>query len=222
MPRRDICSVKLKPDTAKALRVEAAIRGITEDDLADELIQVGLSERVKKFLGEVAKAQESEDTIESDLDTISTDISKITRDKTKIIKDIVGDISKDNQGLAPKDAVLDKAEEMRIERSRAEEIIDRIKRNGDIFEPRIGMLKLNEMIAVPESSDISSSEKKQIKGVIEKVSKQNGGLASKDAVLYEAEAVGIEQNRAIAIIDKIKRDGDAFEPRIGMLKLTHL
>jgi replicative DNA helicase Mcm len=56
--------------------------------------------------------------------------------------DIIRDVSKEQQGPASRDAVLDRAEELGIDRAKADEIIDRMRRDGDVFEPRPGMLKL--------------------------------------------------------------------------------
>jgi replicative DNA helicase Mcm len=56
--------------------------------------------------------------------------------------DVIRDISKEQQGPAPRDAVLDRAEELGINREKAEEIIDRLRRDGSLFEPRPGMLRL--------------------------------------------------------------------------------
>src|SRR5512137_46723 len=77
-----------------------------------------------------------------DADIIASGTSKSTRDKTKSVIDIIRDVSREQQAPAPRDAVLDRAVELGIERSKAEEIIDRMRRDGDVFEPRPGMLKL--------------------------------------------------------------------------------
>jgi replicative DNA helicase Mcm len=77
-----------------------------------------------------------------DADIIASGTTKSTRDRTKSVIDIIRDVSKEQQGPAPRDAVLDRAEELGIERAKAEEIIDRMRRDGDVFEPRPGMLKL--------------------------------------------------------------------------------
>jgi len=58
------------------------------------------------------------------------------------VMDIIKEVSRENQGPAPREDVLNRAEELGIERSKAEEIIDRMRRDGDVFEPRPGMLKL--------------------------------------------------------------------------------
>ncbi len=77
-----------------------------------------------------------------DADIIASGTTKSTRDRTKSVIDIIRDVSREQQGPAPRNAVLDRAEELGIERAKAEEIIDRMRRDGDVFEPRPGMLKL--------------------------------------------------------------------------------
>jgi replicative DNA helicase Mcm len=77
-----------------------------------------------------------------DVDIITTGVSKTTRDKTKLMMDIIRDVSKEQQGSAPLDIVLDKAEELGIARSRAEDIVARLKRDGSIMEPKHKMLRL--------------------------------------------------------------------------------
>jgi len=77
-----------------------------------------------------------------DADIIASGTSKSTRDKTKSIKDIVREVCKEHQGLAPLDIVLDLAEQSGIERDRAEEIVERLRRDGDLIEQRPGMLRL--------------------------------------------------------------------------------
>jgi replicative DNA helicase Mcm len=77
-----------------------------------------------------------------DADIIASGTTKSTRDRTKSVMDIIRDVSREQQGPASRDAVLDRAEELGIERAKAEEIIDRMRRDGDVFEPRPGMLKL--------------------------------------------------------------------------------
>jgi replicative DNA helicase Mcm len=77
-----------------------------------------------------------------DADIIASGTTKSTRDRTKSVIDVIRDVSREQQGPAPRDAVLDRAVELGIERAKAEEIIDRMRRDGDVFEPRPGMLKL--------------------------------------------------------------------------------
>jgi len=77
-----------------------------------------------------------------DADIIASGTTKSTRDRTKSVMDIIRDVSREEQGPASREEVLDRAVGLGIERSKAEEIIDRLRRDGDVFEPRPGMLKL--------------------------------------------------------------------------------
>ncbi|MDD1759955.1 MAG: minichromosome maintenance protein MCM, partial [Methanothrix sp.] len=76
-----------------------------------------------------------------DADIIASGTSKSTRDRTKSVMDIIKDVSKEHQGPAPRDIVLDRAEELGIDRAKAEEIIDRLRRDGSVFEPKPGTIK---------------------------------------------------------------------------------
>ena len=134
-----------KPVPVTARQLEALIR-LGEANARLRLsnrITIEDAQRVVKVLeGCLKKVGVDPDTGFLDADIISTGMSKTTRDKTKLMKEIIRDISKEFQGPAPKDAVLDRAEETGIERGKAEEIIDRLRRDGDVFEPRPGMLRL--------------------------------------------------------------------------------
>lgn len=69
------------------------------------------------------------------------------------------------------------------------------------------------------SNVVSESDKSTVLDLMQRMSKENGNLSSVDSVLYRAEEMGIEQTRTKEIIDCLRRDGDVFEPRPGMLKL---
>jgi DNA replicative helicase MCM subunit Mcm2 (Cdc46/Mcm family) len=84
----------------------------------------------------------SEDEISKDKDIAVAGTTKSTRDRTKTVIDIIRDISKEQRGPAPRDAVLDRAEELGIERAKVNEIIERMRGDGDVFETRPVMLKL--------------------------------------------------------------------------------
>jgi replicative DNA helicase Mcm len=134
-----------KPMPVTARQLEALVRlgeASARLRLSNMVTTEDAERAIRIFLACMQKVGIDPDTGLLDVDVITTGISKSTRDKTKLMRDIIKDISKENQGQAPKDAVLDRAEGIGIERSKAEEIIDRFKRNGDIFEPRAGMLRL--------------------------------------------------------------------------------
>lgn len=135
-----------KPVPVTARQLEALIRmGEASARLRlSNTITIQDAQRVVRiFESCLKKVGVDPDTGFLDADIIATGITKSTRDKTKSLLDIIKDISKEFQGPAPKDAVLDRATELGIDRAKAEEIIERLKRDGDIFEPRPGNLKVS-------------------------------------------------------------------------------
>ncbi|MDM7935435.1 MAG: AAA family ATPase, partial [Methanothrix sp.] len=77
-----------------------------------------------------------------DADVIATGITKTVRDKTKTIIDIIKSALKDSPAGARIDDVLNEAEAQGIERGKAEDIILRLRRDGQIFEQKSGLIKL--------------------------------------------------------------------------------
>ena len=134
-----------KPVPVTARQLEALIRlGEASARLRlSEKVTIGDAQRVVKILeGCLRKVGVDPETGFLDADIIASGTTKSTRDRTKSVIDVIRDISKEQQGPAPRDAVLDRAVELGIERAKAEEIIDRMRRDGDVFETRPGMLKL--------------------------------------------------------------------------------
>lgn len=134
-----------KPVPVTARQLEALIRlGEASARLRlSSIVTFEDAQRVTKILEScLRKVGVDPDTGLLDVDIIATGVSKTTRDKTKLMMDIIRDVSKEQQGSAPLDIVLDKAEEQGIDRDRAEEIVSRLKRDGSIMEPKHKMLKL--------------------------------------------------------------------------------
>ena len=73
-----------------------------------------------------------------DADIIATGISKTMRDKTRAIIDIIKDISKQYAGEAPEDQIFIEDERQGIARNKAQEIIERLRKDGQIFERKTG------------------------------------------------------------------------------------
>ena len=134
-----------KPVPVTARQLEALIRlgeASARLRLSDK-VTLGDAQRVVKILEAcLRKVGVDPETGFLDADIIASGTTKSTRDRTKSVIDLIRDVSRESQGPASREAVLDRAEELGIERAKAEEIIDRMRRDGDVFEPRPGMLKL--------------------------------------------------------------------------------
>jgi len=134
-----------KPVPVTARQLEALIRlGEASARLRlSHIVTMEDAQRVVKILEScLRKVGVDPETGFLDADIIASGTTKSTRDRTKSVMDIIRDVSKEQQGPAPRDLVLDRAGELGIERAKAEEIIDRLRRDGDVFEPRPGVLKL--------------------------------------------------------------------------------
>ncbi|NYT01110.1 MAG: minichromosome maintenance protein MCM [Methanocellales archaeon] len=77
-----------------------------------------------------------------DVDVIAVGITKSQRDKIKLIKDIIRELEREHGGAPPKEEVYDKAEESGIERRKAEELIAKLKQQGDVYEPGSKFIKI--------------------------------------------------------------------------------
>jgi len=133
------------PIPVTARQLEALVR------LSEACARARLSERitvedtrrviriVEASLGQVMRDPE---TGKLDADLISTGITKSQRDKIKILKDIIRNLEDVHENGAPLDKVLEEAEAAGISRERVEEALEKLKKVGEIMEPRTGKFRL--------------------------------------------------------------------------------
>ncbi len=76
-----------------------------------------------------------------DTDWVTVGITKTRRDRARSIREIIKDLEREYGEEVPLDEVLDLAEEEGMEREKAEEIIDVMKRDGILFSPSSGVIK---------------------------------------------------------------------------------
>jgi intein/homing endonuclease len=81
------------------------------------------------------------ETGEFDADVVETGTSKSQRDRIKNIKALISEIEAEYDEGAPVETVLDRAEEMGMERSQAEHEIEKLRRQGDVYEPTTDHLR---------------------------------------------------------------------------------
>jgi replicative DNA helicase Mcm len=81
------------------------------------------------------------ETGEFDADVVETGQSKTQRDRIKNIKTLISEIESEYDEGAPIETVLDRAEEMGMERSQAEHEIEKLRRQGDVYEPKTDHLR---------------------------------------------------------------------------------
>jgi replicative DNA helicase Mcm len=75
-----------------------------------------------------------------DIDRIATGISASQRSHISMVKEIISDLESKIGKTIPIDDVVEEARAKGIEEAKVEEILEKLKRVGEIFEPRRGFL----------------------------------------------------------------------------------
>ncbi len=76
-----------------------------------------------------------------DIDRIATGISASERSHISVVKEIIADLENKLGKTIPIDDIVSEASAKGIEEDKTEEVIERLKRSGDIFEPRKGFMQ---------------------------------------------------------------------------------
>lgn len=128
------------PVPVTARQLEALVRlaeASTRIRLSDK-IMIEDAERVVRIVENcLNKVGRDPETGKFDIDII-VGTPKSQRDKIKILKDVIRTLQKEFAGAAPREEVIRKAGEEGIERERVEELIAKLKQEGDIYEPAPG------------------------------------------------------------------------------------
>lgn len=131
--------IKAIPITARQL--EALVR------LAEASARVRLSDKVTK--DDAKRAIElvhyclsqiglDPETGKIDIDRISTGITASERSSISIIKQIINDLTNQIGRVIPIENIMQEAESKKISKEKAEEILERLNRDGEIFTPKVG------------------------------------------------------------------------------------
>jgi replicative DNA helicase Mcm len=133
------------PVPVTARKLEALVR------LAEASARVRLSDTVERedaerVIGIVRSCLEAigvdPETGEFDADVIETGRSKTQRDRIKNLKGLISTLEGEFENGAPLDEVLDRAEtELGLDRSKAEDELEKLRRKGEVYEPHQGHLR---------------------------------------------------------------------------------
>ena len=76
-----------------------------------------------------------------DIDRIATGIAATQRSHILILKDIIGELdAKHGKGAVPIDDIVAEAKSRGLDEDKVEEALERLKRSGDVFEPKRGFI----------------------------------------------------------------------------------
>jgi replicative DNA helicase Mcm len=132
------------PVPVTARKLEALVR------LAESSARVRLSDTIEEHDAErvieiVRSCLEDigvdPETGEFDADVVETGQSKTQRDRVKNIKGIIADIEEEYDEGAPIDVVIERAEEVGMDESKAEHEIEKLKQKGEVYEPSMDQLR---------------------------------------------------------------------------------
>ncbi|GGN12394.1 LAGLIDADG family homing endonuclease [Halarchaeum nitratireducens] len=132
------------PVPVTARKLEALVR------LAEASARVRLSDTVEekdaeRVIAIVRSCLEAigvdPETGEFDADVVETGTSKSQRDRIKNLRALIEDIEDDFEEGAPTEEVMARAEEVGMERSKAEHEIEKLKKQGEVYEPSTGHLR---------------------------------------------------------------------------------
>ena len=134
----------LKPIPISARQLEAMVR------LSQASARVRLSNKVEgkdarrairimKYC--LQKVGLDTDTGEFDIDRIVTGITTSQRNKIMMIREIIKELESKYGSNVPFADVVDAAKDKGLDKSKTEEIIEKMKREGELFEPKHGILR---------------------------------------------------------------------------------
>jgi replicative DNA helicase Mcm len=76
-----------------------------------------------------------------DVDVLATGVSSSARNNIIVVKEIINDLENKIGKTLPVDDVVREAQERGIVIDKVEEILEKLKRSGDIFEPKRGFIQ---------------------------------------------------------------------------------
>ena len=125
-----------------ARQLEALVR-LGEASARARLSEEVTKEDAKRSIGLVMHCLEQlgvdPDTGKMDIDRLTTGVTASTRNQVHTIKQIIKELAElTGNPLVPEEEILAKAEEKGIDELKAEEILEKLNRLGDIFRPKPG------------------------------------------------------------------------------------
>jgi len=134
--------VKAVPITTRQL--EAIIRlaeAACKLRLGDEVLKEDTKKSIDLLNFCLTEVGLDPDTGKIDIDRITSGITSSARNKISIIKEILNELENQYGKAIPLEEIVNSAKEKGLNENEVEEIVDKLKRGGDIFEPRRGLIQ---------------------------------------------------------------------------------
>jgi replicative DNA helicase Mcm len=133
------------PIPVTARQLEALVRlgeGSARMRLSNSITTKDIDRVIRIVNESLRQVMTDPETGKLDADMVSTGMPKSQRDRAKLIRDIIREVQQQHEGVAPMAEVIQQAVELGIDDDKAEEMIKRLKKDGAIFEPKNGLLKI--------------------------------------------------------------------------------
>jgi len=134
----------VKPIPITPRQIEALIRlteGSARVRLAKKITRVDARRAISLLKYCLLQVGLDPETGQIDIDVMQTGISSSKRNKISTLLHIIDTAASKGQKTVPIEDLLTEAEEKNIERRQAEEIIEKLKREGELFEPKQGFIQ---------------------------------------------------------------------------------
>ena len=128
------------PITARQL--EALVRiseASARSELSEKVTEKDAERAIRILKYSLEQVGVDPETGEFDADIIESGVSSSERNRLQSVKHIINEMAED--GEVEIEAVLDRAEEEDFDRDQAEDVIERLKRDGELYEPKQGFIQ---------------------------------------------------------------------------------
>jgi replicative DNA helicase Mcm len=132
------------PVPITARKLEALVRlaeASARIRLSDDVERADADRVIELVHGSLEDVGIDPETGELDADIVESGRSKTQRDRIRRIKSLIGEVEAEYDEGAPREEVLDRAEEVGLERSKAEHEIEKLRQKGDVYEPQTDYLR---------------------------------------------------------------------------------
>lgn len=135
---------KIQPIPLTARQLEAMVRlaqASAKIRLSDFITRTDAQRAINLMKMYLQKLGMDTETGELDIDRIVTGITSSQRSRIIVIKELIRELESKYGSNIPIADLVDSAREKGIEEAKVEEIVDRLKRDGELFEPKHGIIR---------------------------------------------------------------------------------
>ena len=123
-----------------------ALRRLTEASAKIRLSNVATVEDAERairiFEESIKQIAIDPETGKLDIDYAISGVSAVQRDRIAIIKNIVKELESSTPWGAPEEEILERAENSKIPKDKAREVLEKLKQKGELYCPRYGYYKI--------------------------------------------------------------------------------